>query len=740
MSASMTFRPESDGLVRPRMAFFRWTRAGLPAFLQAHVHEQLSSLEQFFEVVVIDADCDYDEVCDRLRPDLCMFESGVYAGNRDIKNTSTHPGIPKLGFLHADAFDSSRAAFVADMARWDVHWFVTTSMSMAEYTPEIAKRLFVWPNAIDPTVFRDYQLTKNIPVLLTGSQASHYPWRNAVSRAIVPEFITMTTPHFGWNAQSATGRLLFGEGYSRLLNASIFAPTCGTIAQDVVRKHLEIPASMACLITERTASIEAFGFENMVNCVFADESDVVGTISHLLNNTDELDRITRAGHRLVHEHHTLAHRSQIRQWFELVSRHGTHIEVTQRWPHGDLSLADPVRDAATSPIRLSTGRDRQLISNGWKAVQEADYVLAQREFVRCLNYFFIPEGAVGLIYTSLLHGDSRGAQDWLSRLHIAVLSHHQSAEPDPVHWALEIRVALCRGDLPAANTAAVAFPALRHPELDRMRAVVALLTGQSDTAGPETPAPRRSSISPVPLFPQKEWDEHLRLMLRACGQADLAGRLERPDAEVAQTALASVRRALAQRGGRRRLAVRLARLRNGSTLSSSERWLRARLSPLKQRLTGDEWSRYLHDFVQGEPVTQAAIFLGGDSWSRSSRAVQRGLLANPAVTQISIVESMDEMPAAFARQDPGERSLVFATTSAIAAITDIDVLGTATTVLLEGTEEPDGYRILTELVETRGFRVIDRRLDWGDGSVILRSLPDDYPNRSESPDQNGAPQ
>ena len=736
MSRASDLPPEAAA--RPRMAFFRWTRPGLPAFLQAHVQEQLRSLEEFFDVVVIDSDCDYDEVCDRIRPDLCLFESGVYAGNRVISNTSTHPDIPKLGFLHADAFDSSRAAFVADMARWEVHWFVTTSMSMAEYTPEIGDRLFVWPNAIDPAVFRDYGLAKNVPVLLTGSQASHYPWRNAVSRALVPEFITMATPHFGWNSESPTGRMLFGEGYSRLLNASSFAPTCGTIAQDVVRKHLEIPASMTCLVTERTASIEAFGFRHMVNCVFADENDVVDKISHLLGAPEELERITRAGHRLVHDYHTLAQRSQIRQWFDLVSRHGTQIEITQRWPHGDLSLVGETRVSPT-PAVSSPGRDRQLISNGWTALRHRDYPLAQREFVRCLNYFFIPEGVVGLIYTSLLQGDWRAAQDWLSRLQIAVLSHHQSAEPDPVHWACEIRVDLCRGDLHAANAAALMYPAMLHPELERMRAVVAALTGRTIATGSAVSVRWRPSISPVPPFSPADWHEHLLIMLRAASQAELATRLERAYSAPAGRALAATRRIVAPPGPRRRLAGRVARLRNGSTLPPTERWLRARLSPFKQRVTGNDWSRYLQGFAQGEPVTRAVIFLGSDSWNRSSRAVQRGLLGNPAVTQVAVIETPQWRPAELVRHGHHEKRLVFVAQSAITQIDDIGVLDTATTVLLEGTDEPAGYRILTELTQTRGFRIVDRRPDCG-GVVVLRSSPDEYRNRPQSPDQNGTSQ
>ena len=302
-----------------RMVFFRWTRPGLPDFLRAHLREQFRSMEQFFDVFEVDWECDYGQVCASLRPDLCVFESGVYAGERTIGNTSSHPEIPKLGFLHADAFDSSRAAFVADMARWGVNWFFTTSMSMAEYTPEIAERLFVWPNAVDPEVFRDYGLSKNIPMLLTGSQARHYPWRNAISRTVMAKFPTMTMPHFGWNGEAGTARMLHGADYARLINASLLVPACGTICKDIVRKHLEIPAFYGCLVTERSRAVESFGFADMVNCVFADESDIGSKLDHLLTNREELDRITRAGHDLVHERHSVRQRDQVRQWFDLVS-------------------------------------------------------------------------------------------------------------------------------------------------------------------------------------------------------------------------------------------------------------------------------------------------------------------------------------------------------------------------------------------------------------------------------------
>ena len=722
---------------KPRLAFFRWTRAGLPAFLAAHAREQVTSLEQFFDVTVIDRDCDYGQVCDSLRPDLCVFESGVYAGNRAITNTSAHPDIPKLGFLHADAFDSSRAAFIADMARWGVSWFFTTSMSMAEYTPQIAKRLFVWPNAIDPNVFRDYQLAKNIPVLFTGSQAWHYPWRNGISRAVTPEFITMTMPHFGWGAGGGTDRMLHGADYARLLNASTFVPTCGTVARDVVRKHLEIPAAMACLVTERTASIEAFGFADMVNCVFAEEDDVVDKLQQLLRHPEELERVTRAGHDLVVEHHTNAQRSQVLQWFELVSQHGLDISLVQDWPDGRLRLAAGGENLTTSMI-VSSGRDRQLIASGWNALQRGEYSDAQRDFLQSINYYFMPESAIGLAHAALFTGMWPEAHSWVSRTMTASMSYYGATEPDPVQWASKIRVLLCSGDLPAAADAAEQFAEMGHTELDRMRAAVATLTGRVSTA--IRPAIPRASVCPPPPLGVDDWTRQLQTMLIACGQVELARGLRRESRDRSLELKGPVGRRTGMARGKSRVVAQLGRLSAGRTRSAPERWLRRRLSPLKRRLMTSTWSRYIGDFAQREPVSFALVVVGHDRASKSSRAVRRGLVANPEVRRVAAIESSDMRRGAIARPptvaarvdmvrraaealselDDYPRSLVFVTRGGSVVIEDVSILRRAATVIVEGTNEPSGQRILAELVGGDEHDLIDCRPEQGAGYAVFR--------------------
>ena len=258
--------------------------SNLPHYVRSHLDQQVKCLSVSFDVSVILGDCDYAQICDRYQPDLAFFESGIYGGPREISNISAVPSVPKLGFLHADAYCPTRNVFISDMERWGIETFFTICVSMHQYMPEVGDNLFVWPNFIDPVIYHDYGEKKIIPVLITGSHAMHYPWRNAVSKAITRHFPALTCPHGGWYGTQQTSRMAYDEPYARTINASLVAPTCGTIAREVVRKHFEIPGCNSCLITEDTHGVRAAGFVDMVNCVFASEADVIDKLDYLFKN------------------------------------------------------------------------------------------------------------------------------------------------------------------------------------------------------------------------------------------------------------------------------------------------------------------------------------------------------------------------------------------------------------------------------------------------------------------------
>ncbi|MGW9402490.1 glycosyltransferase family protein [Arthrobacter sp. NPDC055585] len=693
-----------DSQRKPRLLFFRWAKPGLPGFLNRHLDEHVQTLQHFFEVRVIDRDCDYAAECDAFEPDLCVFESGVYARERSIRNTSSHPQIPKLGFLHSDPYDLARAVFLSDMDRWGVEEFFTTSVAMAEYTPEIADRLFVWPNSVDPAVFHPYPVEKNIPVLFTGSQERHYPWRNAVGRVLSRSFATMTMPHYGWG--KAGSRTVFGEEYARLLSASIFVPACGSMSRDLVRKHLEIPAAGACLIAEDTPALAAFGFRDLENCVLGEAEEIAEKLDILLADPGRLEGITAAGTKLVHEAHIQSCRSQVLQWLQLTSVRGPGERIAQAGPAGSLFLA-PVQ---TRPVTFTAGgRDRDFLAAGWQLLQDHDTVRARREFLKCLNYYFIPEAVIGTAWTDLAAGNAGAARDWTTQALVDTFTDRSAPDPDPVLWAAHVRTLLCSGEREQAVAAAARFGQLRHPELDRIRQCLGVPG--------EGTGPIRASVCPVPARTAERWEAELQQHLSACGQpshglqftAAVHGAAPAGSVPVAGAATAQAPAGNIVRRVRQRMLRRLRwRLRTGAV-----RQLRIGLSPLKQRLLTDEFSRLLTDVLRREGLESAVLF-GQPAGSRLERSLSRGLALNPSLPPLTLLPP--DKPQAVPKSLEPSRTAAFVA-DASAAEDALEFISRCALVILPDTASAAGYRLLSGL--SAGSRLVLLAHDPLRGTALL---------------------
>lgn len=511
---------------KPRLVFFRGTSGNIPEYINSHLRQHVKCLSVFFDVTTINGACDYGEICDRHQPDLTLFESGTYGAPRDIRNTSSFLDIPKLGFLHADAYCLTRSVFLSDMERWGIQTYFTNSVSMAEYVPAIADSLFVWPNFVDPEVHRDYGESKTIPVLFTGSQAVNYLWRNRIRNIVGQHYPSLTCPHFGWFGVQETSRMIYDEKYARMLNASCVVPTCGTIAKEVVRKHFEIPGCGACLVTEQTPALEAAGFVDMQNCVFANEADVLDKLDRLFNNPDVLRQISRSGHQLVHSRHTFRQRDQIFQWFMLGKFIQANQRIVQTRPFAPLVIVDKSSGRRNSHS-LSNGVHGVLLRIADTHLRQHNYDEAELCYFKCLNYWnFMPEPMLGLALCSLFRGDARRALEWIAQPITRAIETYKAADPDPVEWAYFIISLLCQGNVEEATRRAYQYPFLHHAELERCRTVVDALNSSTYAARDLSEcATWRPSVHQLPERDMVGWINELCAMLKACRQIGLAEKL-----------------------------------------------------------------------------------------------------------------------------------------------------------------------------------------------------------------------
>ncbi len=144
-------------MAKPRLLFFQYRPfENTQPFLKTHKESHVKCLRQYFDVVLVQRDADYEALCETHKPDLSLFEAG---GNREtgrrlnIARTNCCPQIPKLALHNADAWSNARAGFRSDLDRWGIENYFSICCSEVEHSPDMSDRAFVWPNFIDPEVF-----------------------------------------------------------------------------------------------------------------------------------------------------------------------------------------------------------------------------------------------------------------------------------------------------------------------------------------------------------------------------------------------------------------------------------------------------------------------------------------------------------------------------------------------------------------------------------------------------------
>ena len=516
---------------KPKLVFFQWQNVGLSKFILSHREQHAKCLSEFFDVTVISEDCDYQKICDKYQPDIALFESGVnYSLCRklEITNTHVHPQIPKIGLHNGDSWCEARAGFLCDMDHWGIETFFSICVTAAEYMPEASDNLFIWPNFIDADIYRDYGESKIVPVLFTGYIHSLYPWRQQIYDTVSQNYPSLICPHLGYEQQK-TSRMLTGEQYARTINASWFVPTCGTVAKELVRKHLEIPASRACLITEKTPVLEAAGFADMQNCIFADRTDILDKLDYLFEKPEKLKAIVDAGYQLVHLKHTLKQRSQILDWFNLYQNLEPNQKVVQSDPFKALTVIEKASKRSNSHI-TGDGLIAELLKQGDKKLWAGQHDEAESLYLRCSNFIsWFANPKLRLALCKLYQGNAGTALWWILQPIQYTLETYKSLEPDPVEWAYLIITLLCQGQLEMATKCADLFPLLSHPELERTRWIVGILNNKSDRIPTSTiySKKHRYSIHQLPERSLDEWIEQLCFMLKACKQTRFAKTVKR---------------------------------------------------------------------------------------------------------------------------------------------------------------------------------------------------------------------
>lgn len=202
--------------------------------------------------------------------------------------------------------------------------FATYKRPFLQFFPQYKKLHRWWPFGINPAVFKDYKLKKDIDLLLMGlvydknnpedvrergMWNNRYPFREYVLNKLRNEegFVYNRHPgHFSRNQN----KTLVNEKYAREINRSKIFFTCGGVNQYAVAKFFEAPACKSLLMAYPNEDIYELGFKDGKNFVACGFEDLFEKTSFYLNNEEARDKIAISGYEFVHQYHTSDQRAR----------------------------------------------------------------------------------------------------------------------------------------------------------------------------------------------------------------------------------------------------------------------------------------------------------------------------------------------------------------------------------------------------------------------------------------------
>ncbi|MBT2756346.1 glycosyltransferase [Mesobacillus foraminis] len=190
--------------------------------------------------------------------------------------------------------------------------FSVTRDKFIETYPELKEKIIWLPHFVNPKLYRDYGLKKDIDLLMMGAVNDTYPLRKKILEFYQhrPNFLYHPHPGYELENEDAKDKYYIGEKYARELNRAKIFFTCPSIHYYPVMKYFEALACRTLLLAPAFKELEDLGFIPGKHFVAIDEYNFMEKALYYLKNEEERTKITDAGFDFIHRTHTLPIRAQ----------------------------------------------------------------------------------------------------------------------------------------------------------------------------------------------------------------------------------------------------------------------------------------------------------------------------------------------------------------------------------------------------------------------------------------------
>ncbi|MDD4617214.1 MAG: glycosyltransferase [Alphaproteobacteria bacterium] len=440
---------ETDITPQKYRALFVRQKSGLSGIDWLHRLEDeiVTMFSGDFKLTVIEDNFDYGEVCDKINPDLVIFDApgGTRPVPLEISNRAARPDIPRIAFTNnQDPHDTSRVSLLKLMDDFRINnVFCLAGAAFMRQSPDLMGRIFPAPQYIDPEIFKDYGLEKIVPVSIFGWGAapSFYHWRTSLVHEIYNYFPTLVYTHPSYTSTTEAHRFpISGAEYAKMINRSRFSLSDTTRLDYLVRKHLEIPACGTVLVTPATPDILYYGFRDLENCIMGSGIELYQKIAHVAASPDLYESIRVKGRDLVRNRFARDRWHWIRDWLDCWRLLKPGEMVQQRGVFGPFEAVRGGDDIpAVSDAEIKDSEFSAAMKAAWRNIIAGEDLqgtgLALNSMLEWVGHIAEPYMLLGVI--ALLHSEREKARDFFLRpyqIRCAREQNHTFFDPEELAW------------------------------------------------------------------------------------------------------------------------------------------------------------------------------------------------------------------------------------------------------------------------------------------------------------------
>lgn len=190
--------------------------------------------------------------------------------------------------------------------------FTVVRDKFIETYPEFKNKMEWFPHFVNIELCKDYQLKKDINLLMMGAVNDFYPLRQKIMKSYEgnADFVYHSHPGYRNFSEKEESQNFIGQMYAKEINRAKILFTCPSILNYPVIKYFEALACKTLLLAPTFKELEDLGFIPGFHFVPIDENNFKEKAAYFLENETERQKIVEQGYNFVHQRHTVKLRTE----------------------------------------------------------------------------------------------------------------------------------------------------------------------------------------------------------------------------------------------------------------------------------------------------------------------------------------------------------------------------------------------------------------------------------------------